>query len=256
MNGWQLFFAAGSLLASGFMAQAARGETSLTLDIGFGIRYVPPARVTVPAGELLRISAPALGPLQWSRNGRAIAGATSTTLTIDSVQGADAGSYSATYTDPAMAGRGTQGLILGVGPADRLLNLSVRGTVNAGPGQNFLAGFVVAPGTSGKKLILRAIGPSLAAYGIADPLARPALRILDARGASYQNGYVYPAVVGGPTYESDLADSLARCGAFPISPGTRDVVIMMPFVSGSYVAEVTSGDLAAGTVLFEIYEVP
>jgi hypothetical protein len=34
------------------------------------------------------------------------------------------------------------------------------------------------------------------------------------------------------------------------------VVVMMPFIPGSYTAQVTSGDGIAGAVLLEIYEVP
>ena len=48
----------------------------------------------------------------------------------------------------------------------------------------------------------------------------------------------------------------ARCGAFPIPRGTRDVVVMMPFTAGLYTAQVTSADGGTGTVLVEIYEVP
>ena len=40
---------------------AVNGETTLQLDVGFGVRAVPPSRVTVPAGETLRIVAPDVG---------------------------------------------------------------------------------------------------------------------------------------------------------------------------------------------------
>lgn len=233
---------------------AAASEVSLTLDVNFGIRYVPPARVTVPAGSLVRVSAPDLGALQWTRNGRALPGATSATLILTAVQLADAGSYVANYVDPVMAGRGSQTLILGVGPVDRLVNVSVRETLP--PGGAFVAGFVVTGSAQPKKLIVRAVGPSLAGFGIADPLRRPALQLHDSEGRVYENSYAYPAVVGGPTYETDLADSLARCGAFPLASGTADVVVMRPFVPGSYTAHVSSADGSGGTVLLEVYEVP
>jgi hypothetical protein len=232
------------------------GETTLTLDVNFGIRYVPPSRVTVPSGERLTISAPAMsGPLQWRKNGRAIAGATDTRLTFASVQSSDAGTYDAIYTDPVMAGRGTQALVLGVGPTDRLLNLSTRAVIGGSGDSTLVSGFVVA-GAQGKKLILRAVGPSLSLFNVANPLRAPVLRIFDSAGKPYTNGYAYPAVVGGPTYETDLADSLLRVGAFPIPKDTRDAVVMMPFVPGSYTAQVTSGDGTSGAVLLEIYEVP
>lgn len=231
------------------------GETTVTLDINFGVRFVPNSRVAVPTGEFLRVSAPNLGPLQWLKDGKPINGATNATLVIESVQSSDAGIYAVIYTDPAMAGRGSQPMFLSVGPGERLLNLSTRAQLAAGPGQSVLAGFVVAGG-NGKRIILRAVGPTLSSFGITNPLKLPVLRVLDAKGKPYENGYVYPAVVGGPTYETDLAAGLARCGAFPIPAGTADVTLMMPFVPGNYVVEVTSRDETAGIVLLEIYEVP
>jgi hypothetical protein len=235
---------------------AARAETTIALDIDFGIRHVPPARVTVPKGELLRITAANFGPVRWTKDGKPIAGATDTTLIFPSVSASDAGSYVAVYADMSMAGRTSQSLVLGVGPTDRFLNLSARGTVGPTGDSVLTAGFVVAGSSPGKKIIVRAIGPSLALFGVANPLAQPVLRIFDATGRPYTNGYAYPAVIGGPTYESDLADSLSRAGAFGLPSGTRDVVTMMPVLPGSYTAQVTSGDGTTGSVLLEVYEVP
>jgi hypothetical protein len=235
---------------------AATGETSIKLDVGFGIRAVPPSRVTVPTGERLTIIAPNLGEnihYTWTKNGRAIPDATGNTLMIDHVVSSDAGTYVCQFPNP---GQSSQVLVLGVGPTDRLLNLSTRTTIGSGADQGFISGFTVEAGAQPKKLILRAIGPSLAMFGVTNPVAAPILRIYDSRGQPYTNGYAYPAVVGGPTYESDLAESLAKTGAFPIPAGTRDAVVMMPFVPGAYTAEVTTGGAVGGAVLLEIYEVP
>lgn len=245
------FAAVVALLA---VAAASRAETSLSLDIGFGIRFVPPSMVTVPVGEYLRVSVPNLGPLQWHKNGQPIPGATESTLVLSSVTAGDAGTYYASYTSQDAAGRGSQSLVLGVGSVQRLVNFSTRAQIGAGE-KTFVTGFVVA-GPSEKKIIVRAIGPSLAAYGIAQPLARPVLSIFDKDGRPYSNGYAYPAVVGAPTYETDLADSLARAGAFPLTPGSNDAVLMLPCAPGSYTVHVTSADRGTGVVLLEIYEVP
>lgn len=238
----------------------AAGETSVTLDVGFGIRAVLPSRVTVPVGERLRLTAPRLDAgvnYIWTRNGRAIEGAEdSNVLVLNSVTSADAGTYACLFSTPAAMPRSSQLLVLGVGPTDRLLNLSTRGLVGPGGDQSLVSGFVVAAGTRPKKLILRAIGPSLSLFGVNNPLRAPQLKIYDSAGRPYENGYVYPTVVGGPTYETDLAASLASTGAFPLPAGSRDVVAMMPFVPGAYTAQVTSGDGTNGTVLLEIYEVP
>ncbi len=239
---------------------AATGETVISLDIGHGIRPVPASRVTVPVGETLRILGPNTGgkPCQWLKNGAPLVGATTNPLVLPYVTSADAGTYSVFTVDPlALALTApSQSLVLGVGQTDRLLNLSTRANVGAGADQGLVSGFVVGGGAREKKLILRAIGPSLALFGVGGTLRAPVLRIYDGNGRLYENGYAYPAVVGGLTYEADLAASLAGTGAFPIPEGTRDVVVMMPFAPGSYTAQVTSGDGTSGNVLLEIYEVP
>jgi hypothetical protein len=59
--------------------------------------------------------------------------------------------------------------------AAQALNLSTRAEVQAGD-QVSIGGFIVT-GTSPKRVILRAIGPSLAGFGIANPLADPVLEL-------------------------------------------------------------------------------
>lgn len=249
----------GCLNSTWAQSPAASGETSIALDVGFGIRAVAPARVTVPVGEKLRLIAPPIGEgftYIWTKNNRAIAGRTDRVLEFSTVTPADAGTYGCLLASPTSLPAPSQAIILGVGPTDRLLNLSTRLTLAGGADQSAIAGFVVAAGMQPKKLIVRAVGPSLSLFGVANPLRAPQLRIFDRDGKPYENGYAYPAVVGGPTYESDLAESLVRAGAFALPPGTRDVVLMMPFTAGSYTAQVTSADSSAGSVLLEIYEVP
>lgn len=236
-----------------------QSETTISLDVGFGIRAVASARASIPAGDKLRIVVPALGEgvnYIWTKDGRAIAGAPdSNVLTFNFVTSSDAGTYACLYSTPTTLPRPSQSLILGVGPTNRLLNLSTRALVGAAGDPALTTGFVVS-GTASKKIILRAVGPSLAAFGVANPLRAPVLRIFDGNGRPYENGFAYPAAVGGPTYESDLAESLVKTGAFPLPSGTRDVTEMKPFEPGSYTATVTSADGTTGTVLLEIYEVP
>jgi hypothetical protein len=255
-----LILPASTLRPTGSTLQApAIGETAITLDITTGIRAVPPSRLTVPAGETLLITGPNFGgrAVQWMKDGRPLPGATGPLLALQNVRATDAGIYQLVPAETSSSSAPSQFLVLGVGPTDRLVNLSIRGTLAAGPGQNFTAGFVVNGGASQtKKLILRAIGPTLASFGVAGPLRAPVLRIYDSSGNIYSNGYAYLPVVGGLTYEADLAGSLASTGAFPVAAGTLDAVVMMPFLPGAYTAQVTSGDNTAGTVLLEIYEVP
>lgn len=250
-----------TLLAQSSRPPAPQHETTLSLDVGFGIRAVQPSRVTVPAGDKLRLVAPRVGEgvnYLWTRDGRAIPGAAdSNVFTIEYVVSGDSGTYACLISTPTTLPQPSQSVILGVGPVDRLVNLSTRAVIGPGGDQALTTGFVVAAGNpQGKKLIIRAVGPSLAVFGVSNPLRQPVLRIFDSTGRLYENGYGYPAVVGGPTYESDLAESLSKAGAFPLPAGNRDAVEMKPFLPGTYTATVTSGDNTTGTVLLEIYEVP
>ena len=71
------------------------GETTLTLDIGNGIRAVSPSRVTVPAGERVQLVGPEARAgfgYVWTRNNRALPGATDRTLVLSAATAADAGS--------------------------------------------------------------------------------------------------------------------------------------------------------------------
>ncbi len=249
------------------------GETSVNLPLESPTFY--PVRLTLPLGQRLRLTAPAIEAgwrIQWSKDSRVIASGTSPTsnvLVVDILSETDAGNYYYYFVGPGNALRASQLLTLAVGGPNRLLNSSARGKLAAGTGEALTAGFVVSA-PAAKKILIRAIGPSLARFGIARPLAKPVLRIFDAKGGQYAGEYGYflavpseatPAQIAeilanSPTAEKDLAQSLASVGAFPASVDAGDVVELRPFPPGAYTAQVTSADGTAGEVLIEIYEVP
>jgi hypothetical protein len=79
------------------------GESTVTLDVGFGIRAVPPSRVTVPAGEQLRIVAPDLGgefTCIWTKNGRALPARSERVLILPRVSPNDTGTYACLFSTP------------------------------------------------------------------------------------------------------------------------------------------------------------
>lgn len=67
------------------------------------------------------------------------------------------------------------------GPGSTLLNISTRGRVDVDP--NALIGGFILGGTESKRILVRAIGPSLAAAGVPSPLADPRLELRDSNGA-------------------------------------------------------------------------
>ena len=65
-------------------------------------------------------------------------------------------------------------------PLSQPVNVSTRGNVLGGENVS-IGGFIVG-GTTPKKLIIRAIGPSLQQFGIANALSDPVLQIFSAAG--------------------------------------------------------------------------
>src|SRR5688500_12694390 len=81
-------------IAALLFTSSVSAETSLVLDVSFGIRFVPPSRVTVPTGERVSVTAPSLGEdAQWHKNNLPIPGATNRTLVIEAAAPTDSGSY-------------------------------------------------------------------------------------------------------------------------------------------------------------------
>ena len=132
----------------------------------------------------------------------------------------------------------------------RLIQVSTRGTV--GPhGDVLVAGFVIE-GPASKTLLVRAIGPALAAFGVVHPLADPKLAIF-AAGEPAAPYYTNNNWSGDPA----LSGAAANCGAFPLADAeSKDAALLVTLAPGSYTAQVSGADDAAGVALLEIYEIP
>jgi hypothetical protein len=223
----------------------------MNLDIANGI--VPPAgpsRVRVPPGESVTLVLPAEwpGPTQWRKDGEAIPGATGSKLVMGPVTSASSGLYIVTGAAfPTI----TTGIQLDVVVAGSTGNFSSRVRLQAGADTQIL-GFVVT-GKTTKTLLIRTVGPSLAAFGVPDPVARPRIAFYDSKGKPYS--WVRPAVVLPPEYWTNL---FASAGAFPLSGGEEAYLAydVGPFPPGAYTIHVTDASGKGGTALIEAYEVP
>jgi cyclophilin family peptidyl-prolyl cis-trans isomerase len=69
-----------------------------------------------------------------------------------------------------------------IAAAGRLVNLSTR--MQVGTGDNALIAGFIMKGAASKRLLIRALGPSLSAFNIPDPLANPVLELHDSTGAT------------------------------------------------------------------------
>jgi hypothetical protein len=139
-------------------------------------------------------------------------------------------------------------------PADNsfLTNLSNRVTLR--PADTAITGFVIG-GTESRYVLVRAIGPGLAQFGVGPVSARPSLSIF--AGASPEaSGQPWGAFSG---YDSQAMGWIFQlAGAFPLQAGSNDAVFFGLLGPGAYTAQVqdsTSG-AAGAAALVEVYILP
>ncbi len=129
----------------------------------------------------------------------------------------------------------------------RLVNVSARAQVGAG-GDILIAGFVVG-GTTARTVLIRAIGPGLAVFGVTGTLADPRLQLFSGPVVIRENDNW-----GG---DAQLTSVGASVGAFALSDSSsRDAMLLVTLPPGSYTAQVAGVNSTTGVALVEIYEVP
>jgi hypothetical protein len=123
----------------------------------------------------------------------------------------------------------------------RLANMSSRGSV--GTGDNVLiSGFIVGDVESAT-VVVRAVGPSLAPFGVSDPLSDPTLTIYDAKGA---------AIATNDNWQTDPNNIvLQRLGLTP--PNASESALLLHLPAGAYTAIVRGANDGTGTALAEVY---
>jgi hypothetical protein len=167
----------------------------------------------------------------------------------------DPGAYTAHVSDGGAAGVALAEIYdASANPAaeyQRLINISTRGEVTAGEGV-LIGGFVVT-GNSPKRLLIRGVGPGLAAFGVGGVLADPRLRVYRNADLQAENDN-WSAVAAEGTASADAA---REAGAFALAAGSRDSALIVTLAPGAYTAQITSADgTATGSALIEIYELP
>lgn len=118
-------------------------------------------------------------------------------------------------------------------------------------------GFVV--GEPGAMVLVRAVGPGLAQFGVSGALASQTLSILDSRATVVASNeqWTRESRAQQPGISARVTDSSRLVGAFPLSPDSADSAILALLRPGSYIAHVRPVDPAAtGEVLIEVYGLP
>jgi hypothetical protein len=135
----------------------------------------------------------------------------------------------------------------------RLINVSVLKSV--GNGASLTAGFVIS-GSTGRTVLIRAIGPALglAPFNLAGVMPAPQLTLVRTSPGPNATLAANSAWGGDPA----IAATATRIGAFPVTnAASTDAMLLMTLSPGNYTTQVNAtGTTSGGTVIVEVYEVP
>lgn len=223
----------------------------MAVDVANGIAPpAPPSRVRVPPSDRVVMVFSNSGPasaaaIQWTKDGAAIPGATTATLIIPFAAGSDAGTYHVRGLPFPYV---TTGISLDVVPQGHVGNVSARMLLPPGRSPQ-IVGFVVT-GSTTKSVLFRAVGPTLALFGITNPVAQPRIRCYDASGNPVS--FAHPAAV------VDINALFQSVGAFPLNAAdlAQAAYDYGPLQPGAYTLHVSDASQAGGTVLVEVYDLP
>ena len=226
-------------------AAISSAPVSTTAAIGFEATFSVTVTGTAPT------------TYRWSRNGVALPGATGTvatnnptaTLTLPRVAASDAGNYTVTVSN-AFGSATSSAATLFVAPvstAGHLFNLAIRSLAGTGS-ETLIVGFTLAGAQASgtpQRLLLRAVGPTLAGFGVTGTLADPRLDVFRGQTLTASND----------NWSGNAEVSLygARIGAFALaSPTSKDAALIHSLTTGGYSAQVTGA--GTGVALAEIYD--
>ncbi len=154
------------------------------------------------------------------------------------------GSYSAIVRGVSSTGIGLAELydVDQTKPANAV-NISSRARVQTG-NNVMIAGFIIG-GNQSRKVILRALGPSLTAKGIAGALADPTLELHNSFGA---------LVAQNNNWRSNQEAEINATGIPPTNDNESAIVAILP--PGRYSAIVRGVNNSSGVALVEVYQIP
>ena len=134
-------------------------------------------------------------------------------------------------------------------PGQNLVNLSTRAVTGTG-GDILISGLTIG-GTLPKRVLIRAAGPALSAFGLTGVLARPQLTLFSGNTPVFVNaGWSTSLDAAAITAAS------AQVGAFAFAAGSADAAMIVTLAPGAYTAQVAGVGGTTGLALVEVYELP
>jgi hypothetical protein len=130
-----------------------------------------------------------------------------------------------------------------------LSNISTRSFVQTG--DNVMIDGFIARGTATKRVIIRAIGPELTQYGIANVLANPTLELHDGTGALIASNDNWQTTIIGGIITGNQVSGIQNSGHAPTAANESAIIANLP--PGNYTAIVRGVNNTTGVALVEVY---
>jgi hypothetical protein len=139
---------------------------------------------------------------------------------------------------------------LGASTTSILGNISTRALVQTGD-EVMIGGFIIQ-GAQPKRVMVRAIGPSLTQYGVPNVLADPNLDLHNAAGALIASNDNWMTTIIGGIITGDQVRDITNSGLAPGQPTESAMIVTLP--PGSYTAIVHGKNIIIGVALVEVYD--
>jgi len=135
-------------------------------------------------------------------------------------------------------------------PLPQLTNISTRALVETG--DNVVIGGFIVQGSAAKRVIIRALGPELTQYGVADALHNPTLELHDGTGALIaSNDNWVTTIIGGIITQNQVRD-IMNSGYAPSNGLESAIIADLP--PGNYTAIMRGVNDTTGVGLVEVYD--
>jgi len=240
-----------------------------TPDVAPSINTQPSSlSILAGASAAFSINASGTAPLyyQWYKNGYAIIGATSSSLSLSSVSSADAAAYSVSVQNSAGSTVSNAATLLVTFPpvvstptdnsnsspatsaqVGRMTNMSVRSVYDSANGP-LIIGFNMNGGS--KNILVRATGPALADFGVQGTLVDPTIKIYDGG-----NEVAFNDNWADNNQAASLLEAFNKSGAFSLTNTASKDSALLTKADGIRTVHVGSTTAnARGIVLLEVYD--
>ncbi|MEY2882096.1 MAG: hypothetical protein RLZZ15_4476, partial [Verrucomicrobiota bacterium] len=130
------------------------------------------------------------------------------------------------------------------------INISTRGLVRTGA-EKMIAGFIV-DGASSRRVLIRAVGPGLAQFGVPGTLAAPQIELYNSRGLLHSTA----AAWGLQSNADEIRAAFASSGAFALADGSLDSAMVVTLLPGAWTVQVGGANNTTGLAIIEVYALP